>query len=88
MAQYFINLQWRFIWDVIVSAIIIDPSLITEEVTAFVDINDQVGLSYGQSLAYPVQGPEGSLQARIIMEVDEERLWNMINDKTYWKSAQ
>jgi len=78
----------HFIWDVIVSAIIIDPSLITEEVTAFVDINDQVGLSYGQSLAYPVQGPEGSLQARIIMEVDEERLWNMINDKTYWKSAQ
>ena len=77
-----------FIWDVIVSAIIIDPSLVTKEVTAFVDINDQYGLSYGQSIAYPKHGPEGSRQARIILEVDQDKLWNMINDKTYWKSAQ
>jgi len=78
----------HFIWDVIVSAIIIDPSLVTGEVTAFVDVNDQLGLSYGQSIAYPKQGPEGSLQARIIMDVDIERLWDMINDKTYWHSAR
>ena len=77
-----------FIWDVIVSAIIIDPSVITKEVTAYVDINDQYGLSYGQSIAYPKQGPEGSRQARIIMDVDQHKLWNLINDKTYWKSAQ
>jgi inosine-uridine nucleoside N-ribohydrolase len=77
-----------FIWDVIVSAIIIDPSVITGEVTAFVDINDQLGLSYGQSIAYPKLGPEGSRQARIIMDVDIEKLWNMINDKTYWNSAR
>ena len=77
-----------FIWDVIVSAIIIDPSLVTNEVTAFVDINDQVGLSYGQSIAYPKLGPEGSLQARIILDVNQDKLWDMINDKAYWKSAQ
>ena len=77
-----------FVWDVIVSAIIIDPSLITKEVTAFVDINDQYGLSYGQSIAYPKQGPEGSRRARIILEVNQDRFWDMINDKTYWKSAQ
>ena len=79
----------HFIWDVIVSAIIIDPTLVTGEVTAMVDINDQLGLSYGQSIAYPLQrGPEGSRQARIIMDVDQDRLWDMINDKIYWKSAQ
>ncbi len=78
----------HFIWDVIVAAIIIDPSLITNEVTAFVDINDQYGLSYGQSIAYPKQGPVGSRQARIIMDVNQDKLWDMINDKTYWKSAQ
>ncbi len=77
-----------FIWDVIVSAIIIDPSVITKEVTAYVDVNDQFGLSYGQSIAYPTQGPEGSRQARIIMDVNQDKLWNLINDKTYWKSAQ
>lgn len=76
-----------FIWDVIVSAIIIDPTLVIKEVTAFVDIDDQYGLSYGQSIAYPKQGPEGSRQARIIMDIDQTKLWNMINDKTYWKSA-
>ena len=78
----------HYIWDVIVSAILIDPSIITEEITAFVDVNDQYGLSYGQSIAYPVKGPEGSLQARIILSVDEDRLWDMINDKTYWHSAR
>jgi len=77
-----------FIWDVIVSALIIDPSVVTREVTAFVDVNDQYGLSYGQSIAYPEQGPEGSRQANIILDVDQEKLWNMINDKRYWKSAQ
>jgi inosine-uridine nucleoside N-ribohydrolase len=77
-----------FIWDVIVSAIIIDPKIITGEVTSFVDINDQYGLSYGQSIAYPKQGPEGSRQARIIMDIDIEKLWDMINDKTYWHSAR
>ena len=77
-----------FIWDVIVSAILIDPSIITEEITAFVDINDQYGLSYGQSIAYPKQGPEGSRQARIILDVNQDKLWDMINDKTYWKSAR
>jgi inosine-uridine nucleoside N-ribohydrolase len=79
----------HFIWDVIVSAIIIDPTLVTGEVTACVDINDQIGLSYGQSIAYPVgRGPEGSRQLRIIMDVDIDRLWDMINDKAYWKSAR
>jgi len=78
----------HFLWDVIVVAFIIDPSVVTKEITAFVDVNDQYGLSYGQSIAYPEQGPEGSRQARIIMDVDQEKLWNMINDKTYWKSAR
>jgi len=77
-----------FIWDVIVSAIIIDPSIVTEEATAFVDVNDQFGLSYGQSIAYPKLGSHGSRQARIILDVDQDKLWDMINDKTYWKSAR
>ena len=77
-----------FVWDVIVSAIIIDPSLVTKEVAAFVDINDQYGLSYGQSIAYPKQGPEGSRQARIILDINQDKFWDMLNDKTYWKSAR
>ena len=77
-----------FVWDVIVAAIIIDPTLITEEKTAFIDVNTDYGISYGQSLAYPEVAPSGTQSARIILEIDEEKLWNMLTDKQYWASAQ
>ncbi len=67
-----------WVWDVISAAAVIDPSVITEEVTYPVDINDTYSLSYGQSLAFKGFGPEGSQKARIILSVDEEKLWNMI----------
>ena len=78
----------HFVWDVLVAAIIIDPSLVTQEITCHVDINDSWGLSYGQSLAYPKTGPEGSQKARIITEIDQKRFWDLLNDKTYWASVR
>ncbi len=78
----------HFVWDLIVSAIIIDPSIITKEITAFIDVNDQYTLSYGQSLPYPIDGPAGAQKARIILEVDETRFWDMVNDKKYWQGLQ
>mgnify|MGYP006935868850 CR=1 FL=1 len=36
------------------------------------------GLSYGQSLAFPYNPPMGTQPVRIVMEVDEERLWRLI----------
>ncbi len=78
----------HYVWDVIVSAILIDPSLITKEVTQYIDINDQFGLSYGQSLAFPLHGPAGAQKARIILDIDEERFWNMLNEADYWKDIR
>ena len=77
-----------FVWDVLVSAIIIDPSLVTDSKTVFIDVNDQPGLSYGQSLAYPELAPEGTQKAKIILEIDDARFWKMLTNKTYWTSAQ
>jgi len=77
-----------FVWDVIVSAIIIDPTLITKEKTAFIDINAEYGISYGQSLAYPEIAPAGAQKARIILDIDQKRFWDMLTDKTYWASAK
>lgn len=74
----------HFVWDVLVSAVIIDPTLITKSVDAYVDINDQVGSSYGQSLAYPLQAPGGTQKCHIVTEVDVERFWDMLNEKQYW----
>ena len=78
----------HYVWDVLVSAVIIDPTLITKEVTRFVDINDQWGLSYGQSLAYAEDAPAGAQKARIVLEVDEDRFWDMLNDPQYWRSIK
>lgn len=78
----------RFVWDVIVSAIIIDPSIITDERTAYVDVNADFGISYGQSLAYTKTQPIGTQQARIIMDIDQQKFWDMMLDKTYWNSAK
>lgn len=77
----------HYIWDVLVAAAIIDPTLITREVTHRVDIDDQLGLSYGQSLAYPKFAPRGCQQMRIVLDVYIERFWDMLTDPTYWSSA-
>ncbi len=42
------------------------------------DVNSQFGFSYGQALAFDSNQPVGSQQARIILTVDEPRLWSMI----------
>lgn len=78
----------HFVWDVLVSAAIIDPSIITAERSHHIDVNTQYGLSYGQSLAYPKFSPPGTQLVRIVTDIDEQRLWDMLNDKTYWASAR
>ncbi len=77
-----------FVWDVLVSAVIIDPTLITESVECFIDVNDQMGLSYGQSLAYPQEAPLGVQKARIVTAVDSVRFWDLLNNLQYWQIKQ
>lgn len=67
-----------YIWDTIVSAVIIDPAIITEEVFLPVDVNDNYSLSYGQTLAFKGGAPQGAQKARIVLSVDEKKLWKMI----------
>ena len=55
-----------------------DSSILKREMICHVDINTQQGLSYGQSLAFPYNSPMGTQPVRIVMEVDEERLWRLI----------
>jgi inosine-uridine nucleoside N-ribohydrolase len=54
--------------------------LIKDEVTHYVDVNSQFGFSYGQAVAFDKNQPVGSQQARILLKVDGERLWNMVED--------
>jgi inosine-uridine nucleoside N-ribohydrolase len=57
-------------------------------VTNYIDVNTDFGISYGQSLAYPKLAPKGTKQARIVLDLDQKRFWDMLNDTTYWASAR
>ena len=69
-----------FIWDVLTAALIINPSIITEEVTMPIDVNDVYSPSYGQTLAYITVQPDGTQKARIIKAVDQNKVLWMIHD--------
>ena len=70
----------RLVWDTIAAAVVIEPALIVEEETRWVDVNSDYGLDYGRSLSYHKQGPAGTQKARILLAIDEERFWNMMVD--------
>jgi len=70
----------RLVWDTITAAVVIDPTLITEEETRWVDVNSDYGLDYGRSLGYSKRGPTGTQKARILFTIDEERFWNLMVD--------
>ena len=70
----------RLVWDTIAAAVVIDPSLIVEEETRWVDVNSDYGLDYGRSLGYRKQGPAGTQKARILLSIDEQRFWKLMVD--------
>jgi ribosylpyrimidine nucleosidase len=68
----------RLVWDTIVAAVVIDPTLIVEEETRWVDVDSDYGLDYGRSLGYASRGPAGTQRARILIAIDEERFWDLM----------
>jgi inosine-uridine nucleoside N-ribohydrolase len=70
----------RLVWDTITAAVVIDPTLIREEETRWVDVNAQYTLDYGRSLSYKMQGPAGTQKARILFSIDENRFWDLMID--------
>lgn len=70
----------RLVWDTIAAAVVIDPTLITEEDTRWVDVNADYTPDYGRSLGYKKQGPVGTQKARVLFSIDEERFWNLMVD--------
>jgi len=70
----------RLVWDTIAAAVVIDPKIITEEQTRWVDVNENYCIDYGRSLSYKKQGPVGTRKARILFSIDEERFWNLMVD--------
>ncbi len=74
------NQYTRLVWDTIAAAVVIDPTLIIEEDTRWVDVNADYTVDYGRSLGYKKQGPVGTQKIRILYSIDEERFWNLMID--------
>jgi inosine-uridine nucleoside N-ribohydrolase len=70
----------RLVWDTIAAAVVIDPALIIEEETRWVDVNSNYDPDYGRSIGYLGQGPAGTQKARILLAIDEKRFWNLMVD--------
>jgi inosine-uridine nucleoside N-ribohydrolase len=72
------DFSW-FVWDVIASAVTIDPSLITSMRTAYIDCVTVPGAQYGRTVPYNKdEAPEGTKPANIIIDIDQDRFWKML----------
>ena len=78
LVEYLKSGKPTFIWDVLTAALLIDPSVITEEVTMPIDVNDVWSPSYGQTLAYITAQPDGTQKARIVKTVDQHKILAML----------
>lgn len=67
-----------FVWDLIVSALLIDPTVVTEEKEEWIDVNSDYNVDYGRSLGYKLQGPAGTQKARIVFTIDEAKFWDLM----------
>lgn len=74
----------HYVWDVLTVAAILDPLLVTGTVERHIDVIDDFGLSYGQSVAF-ANAPAGTQKATIVTDVDVERFWTMLLDNRFWR---
>ena len=73
------NSRQMFVWDILAAAVVIDPSVIIEEETMPVDVNDVYSPSYGETLAYRT-APRGTRTARIVTTVNQFKLRTMLDN--------
>lgn len=70
----------NYIWDVLAAAVAIDPSVILESETLPIDVDDQYGYGYGQTMGFRGAAPEGAQNAKIVYAVDRAKVWKMVED--------
>ncbi|MBQ9480467.1 MAG: nucleoside hydrolase [Selenomonadaceae bacterium] len=76
MSKY--DSKQMFVWDILAAAVVIDPTIIIEEETMPVDVNDVYSPSYGETLAYRT-APRGAQTARIVTTVNQFKLRTMLD---------
>lgn len=80
-----------FVWDAIVSAILIDPSIATDVQERYIDIDVNYGPNFGRSIGYhesrnrdltkPENFPPNSQKVEILFDIDQKAFWDLYVEK-------
>ena len=75
-----------FVWDSLVVAYLMDPSMVTSAREVLVDVNDTLGPDYGRSLGYGdkdfgvLTHPPGVTPSLVVYNMDKKRFWDFYVD--------
>jgi inosine-uridine nucleoside N-ribohydrolase len=67
-----------YIYDALTSAVLLDPSLVTQASTRKVQVDTVYGFDYGRTLGYePASAPVGTRLARVVERIDVNRFFDL-----------
>ena len=76
-----------FVWDALVSAILLQPAMATRLEERFMDIDTTYGPNYGRSIGYhesrrrsfstPENFPAGTQKVKVLFDIDRTAFWNL-----------
>ena len=70
------NAEW-WIWDLLVAAYIIDPTLVTNSTNSFVKTETEFGSEFGRTIPY-TDNPDKLQNVEIVLGVDIPRFWEVV----------
>ncbi len=68
------------VWDTIATAILLDPTLVTESQDLWLDVDTVFGPDYGRVLGYAKNPPAGTQKAKVVLSIDQDRFWKLYTD--------
>lgn len=74
--------EWSYVWDVLVAAYLIDPTLVTRSETVFLDVDTNRGPNYGALVASSAYRGAKTRPVTAVFEVDVERFFERF-EKTF-----
>ncbi|PHX45885.1 nucleoside hydrolase [Pseudomonas sp. NZIPFR-PS5] len=65
-----------FTWDSLPALYLVHPELVTESKDLWVDVDAHFGPDYGRSIGYKKGAPVGTLKAKVVYAVDQQKFWD------------
>jgi inosine-uridine nucleoside N-ribohydrolase len=66
-----------YMWDALVSAYLLDPSIVTEEQSRYLDVDTRFGPDYGAVTPLDRALAPGATPVEVVLNIDKRRAWSM-----------